>query len=388
RASVEKWQADATRITRSNEFKHRETAKYQAREAEYRAVLETQRQQNNDLAMAMRREREAEKLLLAQPLPWGPGYAGYGNGTALSAHQARQGVPLAANLQDAVVAGGAVAPQVAARLVAPVALVMPGQRRGPGGRQRLRFSRRQLQHQAEKREVLVPIRLDIDADGYRLRDTFTWDLGNELVSPEQFAQGLCADLAMPSEALVAAAVQSIEEQLDDFRRYGYVADEPSADLVCQTLRDEYRQAADDAADEATVPGSGAAAAGCDAEAPEASDPAEPDLGEPMEADLGEGKAAAPDEVLELDARDKLAWMDDELRVVIRLDIIIGHIALRDQLEWDVAPLLRPMLGGEQRAELERLARTDGAAFAAKAHEWAEGAAQGVAVSPERVARVL
>ncbi|KAI9499957.1 hypothetical protein BX070DRAFT_180274, partial [Coemansia spiralis] len=125
---------------------------------------------------------------------------------------------------------------------------------------------------------LVPIRLDLDSDGYRLRDTFTWDLNNELIDPKWFAQGLCIDLELPSELFVSAIVQSIEDQLEDYRH-----DTESSD------------------------------------------------------------------------GEQLVWVDDELRVVIRIDIIIGHIALRDQFEWD---------------------------------EWVDGTLCSQPVTPEQVARVL
>ncbi|ORX72508.1 SNF5-domain-containing protein, partial [Linderina pennispora] len=106
---------------------------------------------------------------------------------------------------------------------------------------------------------LVPIRLDLDADGYRLRDTFTWDMNNELISTDRFARSLCIDVGLPQELFVPMIVQAIEEQTDDFRQYGYAAE-----------------------------------------------------------------------------------TSDRLRVVIRIDVLVGHIALRDQFEWDIAPLLRPL----------------------------------------------
>ncbi|KAI8319227.1 SNF5-domain-containing protein, partial [Martensiomyces pterosporus] len=207
-------------------------------------------------------------------MAWGPGYDGLGNGQTLPplshpsaqhhGHHGRHaagGVPLAPNLQEALIG---VSPAVISRWAAPLSIIVPSQRKvAPGRLPTLRFSKRQLQQQAEKREILVPIRLDLDADGYRLRDTFMWDLNNELVLPTRFAQSLCIDLDLPQDIFVPLIVQSIDEQLDDFRQYGH-------------------------------------------------------------------------------GDDALVWIDDELRVVIRIDIIVGHIALRDQFEWDVAPLLRPL----------------------------------------------
>jgi flagellar basal body-associated protein FliL len=36
-----------------------------------------------------------------------------------------------------------------------------------------------LKEQAEKEDTLVPIRLELENDGYRLRDTFTWNLNGK-----------------------------------------------------------------------------------------------------------------------------------------------------------------------------------------------------------------
>ncbi|KAJ2796782.1 SWI/SNF chromatin-remodeling complex subunit, partial [Coemansia furcata] len=266
-AQVQEWQKSVDQITRSNTFKARETGIYQAREDQYRKVLEEQRQSNGALSLDMRREREAEKHWLSQPLAWGRGYNGYANGTTSN----QPGVTL----------------------------VMPQQRRPPvpGQLATMRFSKRQLRHQAEQTEVLVPIRIDVDADGHRLRDTFTWDLNNELIPPQRFAHGLCIDLGLPPESFVPLIVQSMEEQLEDFRQYGHV-EAASAAATRQTLLDELAMRS----------------------------------AELLSIEDGEG------DISMVDAKDrppKLVWVDDELRVVVRIDIIIGHIALRDQLEWDV-----------------------------------------------------
>ena len=33
-----------------------------------------------------------------------------------------------------------------------------------------------MRDMAEREEILVPIRVEVEADGHRLRDTFTWNL--------------------------------------------------------------------------------------------------------------------------------------------------------------------------------------------------------------------
>ncbi|KAJ1669625.1 SWI/SNF chromatin-remodeling complex subunit, partial [Coemansia sp. RSA 25] len=362
-AQVGEWQRSADRIARANSFKVRETAIYQAREDVYRRVLEEQRQQNGAAALAMRREREAEKqqIQIQNQISGGGGKINTG--------------------------GGGV-----------VALVMPAQRRppAPGQLPTMRFSRRQLQRQAALTEVLVPIRIDIDADGHRLRDAFTWDLNNALVPPQRFALGLCLDLALPPDAFVPLIVQAIDEQLDDFRHYGH-AEAAAAPAVRQSLLDEI-----DRSDQEID--------GSDQEDKE--------------------KEAKKEEAKKDEIPPRLRWVDDELRVVIRIDIIIGHIALRDQLEWDVAPLLRPppppvkalllpppppshasdgsgdddngsgsddSAGDDDDGQVPAHgAKTSAAAAVRRSttrHDraivaWASGALQGQAVTPEHVARVV
>ncbi|CAL8113100.1 unnamed protein product [Orchesella dallaii] len=70
---------------------------------------------------------------------------------------------------------------------------------------------------ALEQEVLVPIRLDLEIEGQKLRDTFTWNKNETLVTPEQFAETLCTDLDLhPLTAFVPAIAQSIKQQIDAF----------------------------------------------------------------------------------------------------------------------------------------------------------------------------
>lgn len=98
---------------------------------------------------------------------------------------------------------------------------------------------------AQQPEVLVPIRLDMEIDGQKLRDTFTWNkngtkrrshlnlhfkyhhsslafllflftITESLVTPEQFAEILCDDLELNPTTFVPAVAQSIRQQVDAF----------------------------------------------------------------------------------------------------------------------------------------------------------------------------
>lgn len=64
---------------------------------------------------------------------------------------------------------------------------------------------------------LVPIRLDVDMDGYKLRDTFSWNLHEEAISCEEFAELTCRDFDLPTTTLAPVIAKSMREQLQEHR---------------------------------------------------------------------------------------------------------------------------------------------------------------------------
>ncbi|XP_068660053.1 chromatin structure-remodeling complex protein BSH isoform X1 [Aristolochia californica] len=67
-------------------------------------------------------------------------------------------------------------------------------------------------------ENLVPIRLDIEIDGQRLKDAFTWNPSDPDSEVGLFARRTVKDLKLPP-AFVTQIVQSINSQLAEFRSY-------------------------------------------------------------------------------------------------------------------------------------------------------------------------
>ncbi|CAF0852465.1 unnamed protein product [Didymodactylos carnosus] len=67
---------------------------------------------------------------------------------------------------------------------------------------------------AQQSEDLVPIRLDMEVEGQKLRDTFTWNKNEQLITPEMFAEILCDDLDLNPVPFVPAISQAIRQQLD------------------------------------------------------------------------------------------------------------------------------------------------------------------------------
>lgn len=90
---------------------------------------------------------------------------------------------------------------------------------------------------ANKNEDLVPIRLDIDIEGQKLRDCFTWNKNGTfnlnivlylsennqltlfvetLITPETFAEVLCDDLDLSPMQFVPAIAQAIRNQVKQY----------------------------------------------------------------------------------------------------------------------------------------------------------------------------
>lgn len=118
---------------------------------------------------------------------FGYGYAGYGNGRT-----------------DDI-----------AQLQYPAARQRVGRRRA----RELRIPRKDATSQAEYFEELVPVRLDIELEKLRLRDTFTWNLNDRLVPPQLFAETLVEDLKLPIESSRHLAQQVHSELVDQLTNY-------------------------------------------------------------------------------------------------------------------------------------------------------------------------
>lgn len=69
---------------------------------------------------------------------------------------------------------------------------------------------------AAQKECLVPIRLDMELEGQKLRDTFTWNKNESMITPEQFAEVLCDDLDLNPLPFVPAIAQAIRQQIEAF----------------------------------------------------------------------------------------------------------------------------------------------------------------------------
>ncbi|KAI1282470.1 hypothetical protein F5Y07DRAFT_240742 [Xylaria sp. FL0933] len=148
------------------------------------------------------------KMLRGEYRPWfppsrlyGEGYSGYGNGRT------------------------EIGP--GSRLTYPQQKMRPGKRTTPP----LKWKRKDMKQQADQHEELVPVRLDVDHDKVKLRDTFTWNLHERLVHPELFAMQLVEDMALQppvAQPVFDEIMKQFREQLNDFYPFVF-SDEDALD---------------------------------------------------------------------------------------------------------------------------------------------------------------
>ncbi|KAK5137193.1 hypothetical protein LTR08_000698 [Meristemomyces frigidus] len=100
-------------------------------------------------------------------------------------------------------------------------IVYSSNRGPPKGRRSkaLHVPRKDNSQQAEEHEELVPVRIDLELDKLRLRDTFTWNLHEKNVSPEMFADYLLEDLRIPPEAMQEVSRHVKAEMQDQIQNY-------------------------------------------------------------------------------------------------------------------------------------------------------------------------
>ncbi|KAL9542957.1 hypothetical protein MBANPS3_008351 [Mucor bainieri] len=230
---------------------------YQGRDQHYQRTLDMQHKRHMQLAQSKKHEIEVannERRLRSQTRgiwTFGKGYDGYGNGRTSASSHAQVLLPAAKKRKRHH--------HVAAAAV--------------------KLSHQQCLEQANKDEMLVPIRLDLEIDGYKIRDTFTWNMNESSITPEQFADITCEDLRLPPTIFSHLVSASIKEQIQEY----------------------FLNASSMISDDQQTP-------------------------HPYDAFMQRNNIKT---TTEDHARV-------ELRTLIRLDIIVGNRILNDQFEWDIS----------------------------------------------------
>ncbi len=72
-----------------------------------------------------------------------------------------------------------------------------------------------LDREARKLSVLVPIRVELETETHRIRDAFMWNLNEELITPQLFARAFCNDLDIKGDHYTDQVVGAIRAQIEE-----------------------------------------------------------------------------------------------------------------------------------------------------------------------------
>lgn len=83
----------------------------------------------------------------------------------------------------------------------------------------------------------MPIRVELDTDTLRIRDTFMWNPNETLITPDIFARIFCLDIDIPFEVYGSQIISLIRAQLDEYSGIADISllatpEQEEADLRC------------------------------------------------------------------------------------------------------------------------------------------------------------
>ena len=82
----------------------------------------------------------------------------------------------------------------------------------------------ELVDQAERREFLIPIRIELETETHRIKDVFSWNMREHIIKPKDFARVFVRDLDLPPDPYTSLVEQAIVEQIK-------LAEQSGIDLV-------------------------------------------------------------------------------------------------------------------------------------------------------------
>lgn len=85
----------------------------------------------------------------------------------------------------------------------------------------VKYTSQQLAELADKVDVIVPMRVSVEYDGFRINEYFLWNVNETVLTPEAFGSITCHDLDLPSNFghIFASAIRT---QLSEYRQLAAV----------------------------------------------------------------------------------------------------------------------------------------------------------------------
>uniref|UniRef100_V5EZJ4 SNF5-domain-containing protein n=2 Tax=Kalmanozyma brasiliensis (strain GHG001) TaxID=1365824 RepID=V5EZJ4_KALBG len=221
----------------------------------------------------------------------------------------------------------------------PFGVLFPNQKRAEldqghrGHRPHIPLKRSLMEMVSQQGEDLVPIRLEIDHEHWRLRDTFTWNAQDSHINVEAFAVSICEDIGLPASVFVPQIKEQINTQILDHQTTSAFKAKPTFDFGLDTkegkgsLEDDdllwwskWRSKVD-CVPFGVKPSAAATEAGADGTDADVAMHVEDNSSEEDDA------RSEPPEIVDTTPAE-------ELRMMIKLDITVGAMNLVDQFEWD------------------------------------------------------
>ncbi|KAF9224771.1 SNF5-domain-containing protein [Gyrodon lividus] len=254
-----------------------------------------------------------------------------------------------------------------------------GPRKKGARREGIRIPRKLPPELANRPEQLVPIRLEFDVEHHKMRETFVWNLNDPVITPEMFAQTLIEDYAL-APSYHSVVTKSIQEQLSDFKAHVASVDaewKPPSSTIEIAQSEGPRAAEQDDSGVEVIASRGQTAsesndtsrtvekAGDDSivvrgtldeesvqwweswrKRPRKDIPSRGVVSNNRRKKRKTGvKVEDSDDISVHDDKERRRTVDEfemdekniheDLRILIKLDIIVGSIKLDDQFEWDL-----------------------------------------------------
>nr|CDI55247.1 related to SNF5-component of SWI/SNF transcription activator complex [Melanopsichium pennsylvanicum 4] len=217
-------------------------------------------------------------------------------------------------------------------LFKPFGVLFPDQKRAEleqgqrGSRPHIPLKRSLMESVAQMGEDLVPIRLEIDHEHWKLRDTFTWNAQDSHINVDAFARSICEDIGLPSTVFIPQIKEQMNAQILEHQTTSAFKAKPKFDFSVDakegkgSLKDEdlrwwskWRRRVEHVPFGAVEEGSNDAVQ---------------DVGMQVDDSSEEDEARSePPEMVDTTPAE-------ELRMMVKLDITVGSMNLVDQFEWD------------------------------------------------------
>jgi len=81
-----------------------------------------------------------------------------------------------------------------------------------------------LNEQADMKEFLIPIKIELETETHRIKDVFSWNMREHIIKPKDFARVFVRDLDLPPDPYTSLVEQAIVDQIK-------LAEQSGIDLV-------------------------------------------------------------------------------------------------------------------------------------------------------------